>query len=358
MNTRLIRLRRSLFAASSFFFHHLTWIIATLLVIFLLFIGFKVKNLMRDAGLGHLSLLTFFKSPQQVLVSTNGRTNFLVLGIRGQGADSPDLTDTMLIVSYSYQDHTATLISIPRDLWVSSLKTKINSVYHYGRFRKPNGGGIQLTQSAILETLGLPIHYTLVVDFSLFQQAVDLVGGIDVDVVNAFTDKQFPLTGRENALPIESRYETISFPVGIVHMDGATALKFVRSRHAEGDEGTDIARDRRQQQVVTALKQKLINPRFLLNRQNLIAFYRLAKNNTDTNLTEDLYPSLVRLALTSYHQPAKEIVLSYQPDESGFAILENPAPSPQYLNQWVLIARDGNWAAFQQYLQNKLSGQQ
>lgn len=354
MKTKIIRLRRSLFSLLSYFFRHLVLIIFLIVSGLLLFLGVKTKDFLQEAGLGNISLLTFFKNPQTVLAVTNNRTNFLILGIRGEGSDSPDLTDTMLVISYSHSDQQASLISVPRDLWVSSLKTKINSVYHYGQFREQNGGGILLAQSAVLETLGLPIHYTIVIDFSLFQKAVDRVGGIDVDVITGFTDREFPLPGLENALPESSRYETITFLPGLQRLNGVTALKFVRSRHAEGDEGTDIARDRRQQQIVAALIQKLKSPTFFLSRQNLTAFYGLIRENLDTNLGEQLYPALVRIGLDSYRHPPKRIILSYDPDESGVAILENPPISPFYLNQWVLIARDNNWPALGQYIKNKL----
>ncbi|MFZ2202508.1 MAG: LCP family protein [Microgenomates group bacterium] len=354
MKTKIIRLRRSLFSLMSYFFRHLILIIFLIIVGLLLFLGVKTKDFLQEAGLGNISLFTFFKNPQTVLAHTNNRTNFLILGIRGEGSDSPDLTDTMLVVSYSYSDQQASLISIPRDLWVSSLKTKINSVYHYGQFREPNGGGILLAQSAVLETLSLPIHYTAVIDFSLFQKAVDQVGGIDVDVVAGFTDTEFPIPGRENALPESSRYETVTFSPGPQRLNGETALKFVRSRHAEGEEGTDIARDRRQQQVVAALIQKLKSPAFFLSRQNLTSFYGLIRENLDTNLGERLYPALARIGVDSYRHPPKRIILSYEPDESGVAILENPPVSSLYLNQWVLIARDNNWSALASYIKNKL----
>lgn len=354
MNTRLIRLRRSLYSLAAFFFRHLILFALILLLGLLLALGQKTKAVLADAGLGRVDLFTFFKSPKQVLENTSGRTNFLILGVRGEGDDSPDLTDTMLVISYSHSDNQASLISIPRDLWVNSLKTKINSVYHYGRFREVNGGGIQLVQSAVLETLGLPIHYTAVVDFSLFKQAIDLVGGVTVDVATAFTDNQFPIEGKENALPVSTRYETISFAKGPQAMDGALALKFVRSRHAPGDEGTDIARDRRQQLVIGALIQKIKSPRFFLPSRNLVSLYRLANDHLETNLSVNLYPALVRLAFDSYRHPPEKIALSYLPDENGVAILENPPISSLYQNQWVLIARDNNWPALAQYLQNIL----
>ncbi len=354
MNSRIIRLRRALFGLVSFLLHHLIFIFVSLIIYGLIFLGIKTQVALSQAGLGRLDLFTFLKSPDKVLESTDDRTNFLILGIRGEGTDSPDLTDTMLVVSYSHKDKRVSLISTPRDIWVNSLKTKINSTYHYGQFKDSNGGGIKLTQSAILETLGLPIHYTAVINFTIFREAIDLIGGIDVNVANSFTDKLFPIEGMENALPVGARYETITFKAGPNHMDGTTALKFVRSRQAEGDEGTDIARDNRQQLVITALKQKLLSPTFLLNRNKLISFYKILKGHLDTNIDEKVYPSLVRIALDSYHNHTRKITLSYTPDKNGVTILENPPISSTYLNQWVLIAKDKNWPALQQYLKNKL----
>ncbi len=358
MNTKLIRLRRALFGAGSFFFRHFPFFLLVLLLSGLVFAGFKTKSLLREVGLEKLNFLTFFKNPEEILETTNGRTNFLLLGIRGEGSDSPDLTDTLLVASYSHKDKEFTLISIPRDLWVSSLKTKINSVYHYGKFREPKGGGIKLAQSSILETLGLPIHYTAVINFKVFKEVIDLVGGVEIDVERSFTDRRFPIEGRENALPIESRYETVTFTAGPQLMNGETALKFVRSRQAEGEEGTDIARDRRQQLVISALKQKITDPAFLLNKEKLVSLYHLATANLETNLSEDLYPALARIAFDARRRPAGSIILSYETEGEDIAILENPPISPFYLNQWVLIARDGNWPALQQYIQNKLENRQ
>ena len=345
MNGKIIRLRRTFFSLVGFLLHHLTIIVLFFVLCGLIILGLKTKNFLTQAGMGEL----------KPLESTNGRTNFLIMGIRGEGSDSPDLTDTLLVVSYSHTDKQISLISIPRDLWVSSLKTKINSVYHYGQFKDETGGGIKLAQSAILETLGLPIHYSAVINFTIFREAIDLVGGIDVSVANTFTDNQFPIEGKENALPVSSRYESIPFTAGPNHLDGTTALKFVRSRHAQGEEGTDIDRDRRQQLVISALKQKVFTIGFLTDRSKLTALYKLLKNRLDTNLTENLYPSLARLAFDSYRHPQKTIVLSYTPDNQGVTVLENPPVSNTYLNQWVLIAKDNNWPALAQYLSNKLN---
>ena len=91
------------------------------------------------------------------------------------------------------------------------------------------------------------------------------MGGVDITLPKAFTDPDFPIAGKEDD-PCDGdpqfacRYETVNFDQGLQHMDGEQALTYVRSRHAEGDEGSDFARGRRQQEVLVALTQKLKNP--------------------------------------------------------------------------------------------------
>lgn len=298
------------------------------------------------------SLLSFFGTPKENLAASGGITNFLVLGVRGAGGDSPDLSDTIIVVSYNHDKKTASMISVPRDLWVPSLKAKVNTAYYYGEQASP-GAGIKFAQAAILEDLGLPIHYTAIVDFNLFQQAIDLVGGVDINVSPGFVDKEFPIPGRETALPISSRYETITFPEGQNHLDGATALKFVRSRHAAGDEGTDFARSNRQQQVIASLRQKIVNPGFLLDKRKVDALLSIVEQNLKSNIGSDLYPSLAKLALDTKDNEVRSIQLTNTPDKNSVTILEHP-PVQKYNGEWVLIPKDNNWNALKQYIKNAL----
>ncbi|HBC45121.1 MAG: hypothetical protein UX08_C0003G0101 [Candidatus Collierbacteria bacterium GW2011_GWB1_45_35] len=299
------------------------------------------------------NLLNFFGTPKDNLESTGGITNFLVLGIRGEGSESPDLSDTLILASYNHENNTTSLISIPRDLWVPSLKAKINTAYYYGEQASP-GAGINFAQASVLEDLGQPIHYTAIVNFTLFTQAIDLVGGVDIEVNPGFSDTQFPIPGKEKALPISSRYEKISFSGGINHLDGQTALKFVRSRHSVGDEGTDFARTNRQQQVIYALRQKIINPGFLLDQKKVDALLNIIGKNLKSNIDGDLYPTLAKLALDTRDKPIRTISLTDTPDKNGVTILENP-PISKYNGEWVLIPKDNNWNALKQYLKNALS---
>lgn len=299
------------------------------------------------------NLLSLFGTPKDSLESTGGLTNFLVLGIRGEGGDSPDLTDTMIIASYNHDSKEVSLIGLPRDLWSPSLKARINTAYYYGEQASP-GAGIKNTQGTVLQDLGLPIHYTAIINFILFQQAIDLVGGVDVDIYPGFVDNEFPIPGREKALPISSRYETVVFSEGRIHMDGLTALKFVRSRHSFGDEGTDFARSTRQQQVITALRQKIITPNFLLDQKKVDALLNIVEKNLKSNISGDLYPTLAKLALDTQNKNINTITLSTTPDKNGVTILYHP-PEAKYNGEWVLVPKDNNYNALKQYLKNALT---
>lgn len=329
------------------------WLIVTTVVIsFVISLSLVGYRYLLRLNVRPENLLGFFGTPKENLDSTGGLTNFLILGIRGEGSDSPDLSDTIIVASYNHETKNTTLVGVPRDLWVPSLKAKINTAYYYGEQASP-GAGIKFAQAAILEDLGLPIHYTAVVNFTIFKQAIDLVGGIDIDVDPGFTDTEFPIPGREDAMPISSRYETVTFNRGVNHLDGTTALKFVRSRHSVGDEGTDYARSRRQQQVISALRQKIINPGFLLDQNKVNALLSIIGKNLESNIGSNLYPVLAKLAVDTKDRPVNSLALGITPDADGVTILYHP-PENKYNGEWVLIPKDNNWPALKQYLKSHL----
>lgn len=198
------------------------------------------------------------------LESSDNRTNILMLGIGGGTHEGADLTDTMMVLSLDNAKRTMAFISIPRDIWSDTLKDRVNSAYHYGELKK-KGGGLLLAKVIAEDIIGMPIHYAVVIDFSGFENVIDEVGGIDVNVPTAFTDTQYPKPGMEQSTcpgdPTNACvYETVHFDAGLQHMDGARALIYARSRHAEGDEGSDFARSRRQQEIMVALKNKIVHP--------------------------------------------------------------------------------------------------
>lgn len=235
------------------------------------------------------------------LKKTDGRVNVLLLGMAGGIHDGPDLTDTIIIVSFDTNKHTVSLLSLPRDIWSDALKDKINSAYHYGEEKK-KGGGMVLARAVMEDVSGLPMHYVVTLDFTQFENLIDVLGGIDVNVTTGFTDTEFPIAGKENDEcdgdpKFLCRYETITFTTGVQHMDGTTALKYVRSRHAEGDEGTDFARGRRQQDVIFALKEKIMKLQPWFHPSIATNLLKSTDTATDTDMTLGEQLTIGKMAL-------------------------------------------------------------
>ena len=67
-------------------------------------------------------------------------------------------------------------------------------------------------------------------------------------------------------------------------MDGKTALTFVRSRHAEGEEGSDFARSKRQEKIIQAFKDKLFSFQTIINPAKIISLYDILKDSIDTDI--------------------------------------------------------------------------
>lgn len=267
------------------------------------------------------------------LPSHSGRTNFLILGIGGGTHESPDLTDTIIFASVS-PSSSSVLLSIPRDLWVPSLQAKINTAYHYGVEKAGPSGGLTLAKSAVSEIIDQPVDFAIVFDFATFSRVIDEIGGVDVQVERSFTDAKYPIAGKENDPCDECRYETISFSQGLQHLDGSTALKFVRSRHSESlDEGTDFARSRRQTLVIAAIKTKLLSK---INLRLYRRLFDLVSKNIQTDITPDHYPALAGLALSARKYDIRTSALS-EPDQ-----LYNPPLLPKYTRQWILLPRSDN----------------
>lgn len=283
------------------------------------------------------------------------RTDVILLGIPGGIHDGTDLTDAMMFLSIDFRNKDVVEVSLPRDIWSETLKDKINTAYHYGEEKK-KGAGLILAKAIVEEVVGQPVHYAWLIDFSGFKKLIDLVGGVDIFVVNSFTDNFYPIPGREDDFcggdpTFACRYEKLQFEKGLQHMDGERALKYVRSRQAEGEEGTDFARGRRQQQVISALKNKLLQPSFFTSNlkqfKELITAFDQA-TETDMKLSEQIlfFKSFVKLP----DEKIRKIVLDSGDKEKGTeGFLVNP-PLWQFSGEWVLIPRTGDFDEIHKYI--------
>lgn len=261
------------------------------------------------------------------------------------------MTDTILLVSIGRVEHDVLLLSMPRDLYVENSKgysTKINAVYTLE--------GPEELQSVVEDVLGVPIHYYAVVDFNLFVNAINVLGGIDVNVQNAFTDYQYPIEGKENA-PIEERYETISFAAGKQHMDGETALKFARSRKGDNNEGTDFARAARQQLVIEAIKEKALSLKTVTNASKIKELYDLYAEGIDTNLGFADVQGFYLLSQQINFDSIRSIVLDDRSEADKGGLLYAPIDTALYGNQYVLIPQSGDYSQIHAYVQRYLFGE-
>jgi len=313
------------------------------------------------------------------LKETDGRTNVLILGSdrRVTGAESgrPTLTDTILVASIGKVDKDVVLISLPRDLWVkdpNGYSSKINAVYALSK----EGEGANNLRAVLQDVLGIPIHYHVMVSFDLFQEIIDILGGVEVTVDTAFTDYAYPIENMENnrcgrteeeikKMEEEGksdleiyfcRYEEIVFNQGTQTMDGETALKFVRSRHGNNNEGTDFARSRRQQKIITAIKNKSLSIQTLVNPTKLKNLYDAYAQNTDTDIDFGAVNSFYLLSQQINFDRVVSVVLDDSSSAEEGGLLYHPVDSTLYNGAYVLIPQTGDYVQIHAFVQRYLFG--
>lgn len=177
--------------------------------------------------------------------------NVLLLGTDARAGESDiSNTDTMILLSFDAQNRTVGLLSMPRDLWIPipgfGYQSRINTAYPLGETYGYSGGGAQLAKDTVSSFIGQPVQYYARVNFQGFVDIVDLIGGVDVVV---------PFTIYDDAYPTEDYgVQTFYLAAGPQHLDGNTALKYVRTRNVDDDYG----RAGRQQQVIRAAAEKVL----------------------------------------------------------------------------------------------------
>lgn len=206
-----------------------------------------------------------------------GHTNILLLGTGGDGHDGADLTDTIIIASINQATNQVTLLSVPRDLYVTDKRagsTRINNLYFFGKNNLQSEQlGLDILKKHVEEITNIPINYYLKVDFRGFKEIVDTIGGIDIEIPEAVLDPMYP-KGEDIG------YETLSIPAGLQHLDGATALKYARSRHST----SDFSRSARQQLLLYAIKEKAEKEGILSDPSKLESLYGSLQSYLQTDL--------------------------------------------------------------------------
>jgi LCP family protein required for cell wall assembly len=215
-------------------------------------------------------------SPTHITIPETGpcggpeQLTIAILGVddRENNYAKPTRTDAISIVTVRLAQKSASVLSIPRDLYVplpnlervNIQQDRINTAYLYGEVYGVEGGGPAEVKQTIELNFGIRVHRYLMLNFGAFVSFVDALGGIEVDVPKAIYDPQFPAEDGSGTVIFE-------LPAGRQHLDGQTALRYARTRHQDDD----YHRVARQQQVMLAIRDKLISPEVIPHIPALIS---------------------------------------------------------------------------------------
>jgi LCP family protein required for cell wall assembly len=252
-------------------------------------------------------------TPSLAIQPWDGKERFtiLLMGIDRRPGEKGTAfrTDTLIVVSIDPATRTVGMLSVPRDLFISIPPgsvvgdyglQRINAAYVIGETVRP-GSGPKLAMQTVQYNLGMRINSYLLVDFQAVIAIVDAVGGVDIDVTSPINDPAYP--------NMNFGYSPLYIPAGYIHMDGALALKYARTRHGSDD----LDRARRQQQVIEAVRNKALQ----MNNLPLLAAHALELwQSMSDNVRSDLtFDQLVQLGLYLKDIPLSSIshgVLDYK----------------------------------------------
>ena len=234
------------------------------------------------------------------------RINVLLTGIDSGPGRNHSLNDTLIVASIDPVSHKVAMVSFPRDIANFPLYNggrytdKINSLMTYAGKHKDKfpDGPLPTLIKELGYLVGAPIHYYAAVDLDGFRSLIDKVGGVDVDNPHPINDPVYG--GWTDKRPIG-----FSLSAGVHHLDGQSALAYVRSRKGAGD--SDFSRARRQQQLLVALARKLSDPKMLPRLPDILT---VAGDTVRTNFPSDRLREMIDLTQGIADSSIIKIVLS------------------------------------------------
>lgn len=295
----------------------------------------------------------------------NGRSNFLVVGTSEDdpGHDGQDLTDTMIVVSVDQVEKNAYTFSVPRDLYVNYGQScvagssgKINAYFFCanGSIDKSNQkDSLAKTQKLVGEIFGLDIQYGVHVNYTVVKQAVDAVGGVDVDV-----------QGSGGAPGVMDRYfdyqcdykcYLVKYDNGVHHLNGTQALNLARARGymppTYGLARSNFDREINQQKIIIALKDKAVSSGVLTDFNKVMGLIDAFGNNLRTNIQTKEIRTLVDVAIKT--KPNKIHMISLLGDYGDEPLVADGTMG----DSSVVMPIEGihKYSNIQQYISRKLS---
>lgn len=332
----------------------------TLLVITLLVGGFLALkgyiniNKVLQGG-GGAAALEDDVDPSKLRGEGDGRVNILLLGRGGDGHEGADLTDTIIIVSIDPIAKEAALVSVPRDLYVpvpGSGSMKINAAFATGKDaalaktsrqkqtdevkKQAENAGYELLEQTIENNLGIGINYRGIIDFDGFQQAIDTVGGIEINAPTAVAE----------TMRINGKTYRLDVKPGQQHMDGFKALAYSRSRHTSAR--GDFDRSERQRLIILALKDKILSAGTFSNPSKISGLLDTLGSRVQTDFS---LQDLTRLyALSKEIQPSKISSIGLADPPNNYVVTDMVA------GQSVVVPRAGvrDYSEIKAYLRSVL----
>jgi LCP family protein required for cell wall assembly len=255
------------------------------------YLGWKfVQNEVRIFGWKGLWSLLF---PGKLKGEDSGHVNILLVG---NSADDPghpgsQLTDSLMLISINTNDHSAFMLSIPRDLYVNIPNNgyaKVNETYQDGQaehFSSPGypSGGMGLLEEVVSQKLNVSVDYYALVNYSALRDAVNAVGGVTVNIKSGDPRGLYD----PNISPVDGG--PLKLANGSQKLNGQTALNLARARgdsyYSYGFPRADFDRTEHQRQLLVALKDKATSLGVLANPFRLADLFDVTGKNVKTDMS-------------------------------------------------------------------------
>jgi len=306
-------------------------------VVILLFLIFQLARSLDFTNI----IFSFGKALQ---TDDKGITNILLTGIGGEGHDGPNLTDTIIIAGIDNKNKVVPMLSIPRDLYVYTKQTgrsRINEVLSIAINKYGADQGMNILKETVSKLTGLSIQYYVKINFNGFVKIVDALGGLDINVEEDIYDPEYPRDGTD-------LYQPFSIKKGLQHLDGATALKYARSRH--GNAGGNVGRAKRQQQLLYAIKDKALNLNILTNPEKIKELYSSISDSIETNLSFAEIIELAKIAKDFGKDSSLSLVITDNPTDCAGLVY---TPAREFFNgASVLLPAGGDYDYLKLFINN------
>jgi LCP family protein required for cell wall assembly len=286
------------------------WLLIVILLAGLSVGGYMVyKFLSASHNILQGNVLDLFQT-QPLKQDSNGRSNFLVLGTSEDDPGHPGstLTDSMMVISVDQKNKDIYMFSIPRDLYVeygtacdSGYSGKINvyfSCSDEGTDAQAEQNRLTRTQKLIGDIFGLDIQYGIHINQTVLRQAVDAVGGIDVDIQGSNGDSG--VFDRNFDWRCNYTCYLVKYVNGVHHLDGAHALYLSQARGdiapTYGLGNSNFDREKNQQKILMALKEKAMTTGVLTNLSSVTQLIDALGSNLRTNIQANEIRTLMQVA--------------------------------------------------------------